>query len=130
MDVEPEAWVRPNTTKRLDKGMFVAQVVGRSMEPKIPDGAFCIFRTPVAGSRTGKTLLVQHRDIHDPETGGSYTVKEFDSSRIKGKEGESRTGTILLHPINREFEPIELTDVNEQEVQVIAELIEVLPGTG
>jgi len=128
MDVEPEAWVRPNTTRRPDKGMFVGQVVGRSMEPKIPDGAYCIFRTPVAGSRTGKILLVQHRDIHDPETGGSYTVKEFDSSRITGKEGEIRTGIILLHPINKEFEPIELTDVNEQEVQVIAELIEVLPG--
>ena len=126
MDVEPEAWVRPNTNKYLDKGMFVAQVVGHSMEPKIPDGAYCIFRAPVAGSRTGKILLVQHRDIHDPETGGSYTVKEFDSSRVQGKEGEQRTGTILLNPVNREFEPIELTEINEDEVKVIAELIEVL----
>ena len=128
MQVEPEAWVRPSSTRHLDQGMFVAQVVGRSMEPRIRDGAYCIFRTPVVGSRTGKILLVEYNDIHDPETGGSYTVKEFDSSRVQGKEGEERTGTILLKPLNPEFQPIELTNVNEAEVRVIAELIELLPG--
>jgi len=128
MEVEPEAWVRPNTTKRLDQGMFVAQVVGRSMESRIPDGAYCIFRGPVAGSRTGKILLVQHNDIHDSETGGSYTVKEFDSRGVQGKEGQERAGTILLKPLNPEFQPIELTGVNKNEVRVVAELTEVLPG--
>lgn len=128
MEVEPEAWVRPNTSKRLDRGMFVVQVVGKSMEPKIPDGAYCIFRAPVTGSRTGKILLVQHRDIHDPETGGSYTVKRFDSTGVAGKEGAIRKGRIRLSPLNPDYQPIELQDTNDDEILVVAELIEILPG--
>ena len=41
---------------RLTDGMFVAHVVGRSMEPLIPDGSLCIFRAPVTGSRKGKRI--------------------------------------------------------------------------
>lgn len=127
-DVEPEAWVRPNTGKRLDRGMFVAQVVGHSMEPRIPDGAYCIFRSPVAGSRSGKIVLVQHHAIDDSETGGSYTVKEFDSREVTGKESGERAGTIYLRPLNQAYAPIELRDVSEGQVRVIAELVEVLAG--
>ena len=49
--------------------MFVAQVVGKSMEPVIPDGAYCLFASPVTGTRQGKTVLVQLRNGADPETG-------------------------------------------------------------
>ena len=45
--------------------------VGRLMELLLPDGAWCLFSGPVEGSRQGKIVLVEHRDIHDPETGGS-----------------------------------------------------------
>jgi len=38
----------------LSEGMFVGQVVGRSMEPGIPDGASCLVRSPVTGSRQGR----------------------------------------------------------------------------
>lgn len=126
IEVEPEAWVRPRASKRLDRGMFVAQVVGRSMEPKIPDGSYCIFRSLVAGSRSGKIVLVQHHAIADPDTGGSYTVKVFDSRAVTGKEADERTGTIYLRPLNPEYEPIELQDASGADVRVIAELVEVL----
>jgi hypothetical protein len=53
-DVEPEDWVVPDTSRRLGPGMFVAQVVGRSMEPLIPNGSWCLFRSPVEGSRQGR----------------------------------------------------------------------------
>jgi superfamily II DNA or RNA helicase len=42
---EPESWfmVEGLTTKRaLSPSMFVAQVTGKSMEPTIPDGAYCL----------------------------------------------------------------------------------------
>jgi SOS-response transcriptional repressor LexA len=119
-------WVEPHTKHQIKEGMFVAQVVGHSMEPRIPDGAYCLFASPVIGSRTGRILLVQHRDIADPETGGSYTVKRFDSSGVRGKDSTERTGTIYLRPLNPEFQPIELKNVPEDEVAVIAELVEVL----
>ena len=105
--------------------MFVAQVVGRSMEPGIPDGAYCLFASPVTGSRQGRTVLVQLRSATDPETGHSYTVKRYESA--KSADGDSwQHARITLKPNNPEFVPIELEDGDEGAVQVIAELVEVL----
>lgn len=117
-------WIEPNTKRKLREGMFVAQVIGHSMEPLIPDGAHCLFAAPVIGSRTGRILLVRHRDISDPETGGSFTVKKFDSADVKGKDTTERTGTIYLRAINLDYDPIVLND--DEGIAVIAELLEVL----
>ncbi len=118
-------WVAVESRHRLRKGMFVAQVVGKSMEPGIPDGAFCLFRAPVEGTRQGKTVLVQLRDATDPETGQRYTVKRYESE--KAAQGDSwQHERITLKPLNPDFEPIVLTGEVEGELQVIAELVEVL----
>ncbi len=118
-------WAEVRSRHRLRPGMFVAQVVGRSMEPTVPDGSWCLFRGPVEGSRQGKTVLVQLRDATDPETGQHYTVKSYRSE--KAKRGESwRHERITLEPANPEFESIVLLGAEEDELQVIAELVEVL----
>ena len=118
-------WVAVESRHGLRQGMFVAQVVGESMDPAIPDGSWCLFRAPVEGTRRGKTVLVQLRDATDPETGQRYTVKRYKSE--KAKEGDSwRHEKITLEPFNPDFEPIVLTGADEGEFQVIAELIEVL----
>lgn len=118
-------WVAVESRPRLRKGMFVAQVVGKSMEPAIPDGAFCLFRAPVEGTRQGKTVLVQLRDAPDPETGQRYTVKRYESE--KAAEGGSwRHERITLKPANHDFEPIVLTGEHEGELQVIAEFLDVV----
>ena len=118
-------WVAVEARLRLRKGMFVAQVVGKSMEPRIPDGSWCLFRTPVEGTRQGKTVLVQLRDDVDPETDQRYTVKRYRSE--KAEEGDSwRHAKITLEPVNPDFDPIVLTGSDEGELQVVAELVEVL----
>jgi SOS-response transcriptional repressor LexA len=126
VDVQPEAWVEPNTNRKLDRGMFVAQVVGHSMEPLIPDGSYCLFRSPVVGSRNGRIVLVQHHEIHDPESGGSYTIKKYESEKILSEDGSWRHTQIKLEPINPAFTPISLNEKSEGEVRVIAEFVEVL----
>ena len=121
------AWTAVDTRHRLRPGMFVAQVVGKSMEPAIPDGSYCLFAAPVAGTRQGKTVLVQLRDATDPETGERYTVKRYESE--KAKHGDSwRHEKITLKPVNPDFGPIVLTDADEGQLQVVAELVEVLRG--
>jgi SOS-response transcriptional repressor LexA len=121
-------WIQLDTNHRLREGMFVSQVVGRSMEPLIPDGSYCLFRTPVEGTRQGKTVLVQLRDIADPETSQRFTVKRYNSD--KASDGESwRHERITLEPLNPDFDPIVLTDAEEGTIQVIAELVEVLSGS-
>ncbi|TDP82933.1 hypothetical protein EV672_105120 [Aquabacterium commune] len=62
--VEQPEWVKPQP------GLFVAQVVGESMNKRIPNGAWCLFRANPQGTRNGKIVVVQHRSISDPETGG------------------------------------------------------------
>jgi len=127
-EVSPEdlKWVEIETGHRLRKGMFVAQVVGKSMEPAIPNGSYCLFRMPVEGTRQGKTLLVQLHEMTDPETGGRYTVKRYQSEKAVSEDGTWRHIKITLKPINPEFKPIEFMADDENEVRVIAELIEVL----
>ncbi|NNC02708.1 S24 family peptidase [Corallococcus exiguus] len=94
--------------------MFVAQVVGRSMEPGIEDGAYCLFAAPVTGSRQGRTVLVQLRDATDPETGHRYTVKRYESK--KARAGDSwRHTKITLKPTNPAYATIVLEDVEEEE---------------
>ena len=118
-------WVAVESHHRLHKGMFVAQVVGKSMEPAIRDGAWCLFRGPVEGTRQGKIVLVQLRDATDPETGQRYTVKRYKSE--KAQDGDTwRHEKITLEPVNPDFKPIVLTGGEEDELQVVAELIDVL----
>ena len=118
-------WVAVESRHRLRKGMFVAQVVGRSMEPAIRDGAWCLFRAPVEGTRQGRIILVQLRDATDPETGQRYTVKRYKSEKAK-KSDSWRHEKITLEPGNPVFAPILLTGADEGEFHVVAELVEVL----
>lgn len=118
-------WLAVETRHRLRRGMFVAQVLGKSMEPAIPDGAYCLFVAPVEGARGGKTVLVQMRDAIDPESGQRYTVKRYESE--KASEGDSwRHTKITLKPVNPDFKPMVLFDEDGGQLQVIAEVLEVL----
>ena len=89
--------------------MFVAKVQGRSMEPEIPDGAYCLFRPPRAGSRQGRRLLVWHSGIDDPMTSGHYTLKVYTSEKASDEDGSWHHTKVVLKPLNPEFEPIVLT---------------------
>jgi len=121
-EVEPAGWTEAPGGLRLTKDMFVAQVVGRSMEPVIPDGAECVFRANVVGSRQGKRVLVENLD--ESEAGGQrYTVKRYVSEK-RAEEDGWRHVRIRLEPLNPEFEAWELEE--GQECRVIAELVCVL----
>jgi len=124
-ELEVETWVKPATSRALQKGMFVARVVGHSMEPRIPDGAYCLFRTPVEGSRQGRIVLAQHRTIADPESGGSYTVKRYRSEKAAA-DGSWKHTRVTLEPLNPAFKPIVIENGAEDEVSVVAEWLEVL----
>ena len=71
--VEQEGWLEVKDIGKLDTKMFVAQVHGRSMEPRINDGDYCVFRSDQVPS-DGDIVLAQYRGPADPETGGAYTV--------------------------------------------------------
>ena len=82
----------------MQPGLFVAQVVGESMNRRIPNGSWCLFRANPAGTRAGKVVVAQHRTIHDPELGGSYTVKLYSSQKVTAADGTWRHTEIQLAP--------------------------------
>ncbi len=96
-DPESVDWVELPPTFRLQEGQFVAQVVGESMNRRIPNGAWCLFAADPGGSRENKIVLVEHRRIEDPDTGGRYTVKRYHSEKVETEEGW-RHGRIVLSP--------------------------------
>ena len=111
-------------------GLFVAQVIGESMNRRIPNGAWCVWKFNPTGSKQGRVVLAQHRDIQDPEHGGTYTVKVYESEKLGTEEGEWRHTRIMLKPSSTDpgFEPIvlEIDSLEEGELRIIAELVKVL----
>ena len=119
---DSDAWVEVPEDLRLTDGMFIAQVVGKSMEPVIPDGSWCVFRAPVVGSREGKRLLVINRE--ESESGGQrYTVKRYRSHKVP-REGDTwEHDSIRFEPLNPDFPA---WDKVGERVAVLAEFVRVL----
>jgi phage repressor protein C with HTH and peptisase S24 domain len=121
MLTEEEDWVRAPEGMRLDRGMFVAHVVGRSMEPRIPDGSLNLFRLHPAGSRQNKILLIERFGVL--EEAARYTVKRYTSVKRHTGEEEWEHERIRLEPLNPEFEAWE---VEPQDFAVVAEWLRVI----
>ena len=126
MEVEAEDWLKAPEDLRLASGMFVARVVGRSMEPLIPEGSLCVFRHSVVGSRQGKLLLIQSRAAS--ESGGEFTVKRYTSRKVEAAEGW-RHERIRLEPLNPDFDAWDLdpSELENGPYRVCGEFLRVLP---
>jgi hypothetical protein len=119
--VEAEGWEEAPAGLRLVREMFVARIAGRSMEPLIPDGSLCVFKTGVTGSRVGRLVLVE-------EIGGRgddrYTVKRYTSEKTHADETWTH-GKIALEPLNPDFPKLKL-EPEEERYRIIAEFVQVL----
>ena len=68
------------------------------------------------------------RDTSDPEHGGRYTVKLYDSEKAPHADGEWRHATVTLRPDSDDarFAPMVFTEAAEGAVNVVAEFVRVL----
>ncbi|MCX2583985.1 DNA/RNA helicase domain-containing protein [Pedobacter sp. MR22-3] len=92
-------WVELPFNLAPQNGYFVCKVVGESMNKRIPNGAYCLFRQDGGGSREGKIVLVQSTAIQDADFGSGYTIKEYHSKKIITDEGWQHS-TINLEPLS------------------------------
>ncbi len=120
--VEEESWEEAPSDLRLTPEMFVARIVGRSMEPQIPDGSLCVFRRGVTGSRQGRLVLVE---ALDSGANDRYTVKRYRSEKSQNAAGEWSHERIRLEPLNPEFAAWDL-DPEEDRYRILAEFVQVL----
>jgi SOS-response transcriptional repressor LexA len=122
MESVEEDWVPVPEGVPAARDLFVAHVVGRSMEPHIPDGSLNLFRFRPVGSRQGKILLIERRGLLD-ET-ARYTVKRYTSAKAYDEASEEwRHVSVRLEPLNPDFEP---WDVEPNDFAVVAEWLRVI----
>jgi DUF2075 family protein len=109
------------------QGMFVAQVVGESMNRQIPNGAWCLFRANPMGTRHGKVVVARHHAIDDPELGGRYTIKRYFSEKRETEDGWTHRRIELRPDSDRpDYQPIVIERAEEGEFAIVAELLAVL----
>lgn len=128
---EPDGWVDMSGASgrsRFDPSMFVARVQGKSMEPFIPDGSYCLFSCNVGGTRQGRVVLARHGGQTDAETGAAFTVKRYFSEKKADPDTDWVHERIVLRSENPEFQPIEIPpdEAESGDFAVVAFCLEVL----
>lgn len=107
--------------RRLSGDLFLVRVSGRSMEPDIPDGALCVFRSYYGGSRKNGIFIVQRMATLDE--GGEFTLKRYSSSKeVRGDAW--RHTQITMHPDNPDYGDWDLRE--DEHYITIAEFVCVL----
>lgn len=116
-------WIQAEGIGKLNRNMFVVQASGHSMEPRIKDGDFCVFRTNPAGSRQGKIVLVQHRNYYDSDYTGAYSIKEYSSAKNYDEFGNWQHEKIELLPLNKDYNPIVINAGEAEDFRIIGEFV-------
>lgn len=116
-------WVAIPDHVRIRPGLFVARVVGESMNRRVPNGAWALFSTEVQGSKQGKIVLAQSREFGDPDDSGRFTLKIYDASKVEGEDGAVYE-RVSLHPASTDprFVRIDI-DLEDEERPVIAAIL-------
>ena len=122
-DVSMLGWIRVNGLGKLNSNMYVVQASGKSMEPRIHDGDFCVFSANPAGTRQGKIVLVQHTNYYDSDYAGAYSIKEYSSKKIHDSLGDWLHEIIELRPLNKNYDIITLTPEDGDEFRVVGAFV-------
>ena len=126
---EELGWMPVPGHVRLTRDHFVARVEGRSMEPTIPDGSYCLFRAERGGTREGKLVLVWHRGCTDPALGGEFSIKKYTSTKTEvPDDGSWSHREIRLQPLNPDpaYSDLVFDPSAEGDLRVVGEFVCVL----
>lgn len=122
-------WVELPMKYTPKKGYFVCRVVGESMNEKIPNGSYCLFKEYTGGTRSGEIVLVQHTKIQHSEFGSGYTVKKYESSK-KENDINWEHIAIKLKPMSDdpEFEDLVFTkeDLELEKLKIVGIFVDIL----
>lgn len=125
--VENCDWVELPDSFKPQHGHFVARVVGESMNKRIPNGSWCLFKANPGGSRNNKVVIVQHQDIQDQDTGASFTVKLYSSEKIVDGDEWQHSRIVLRPDSNIEgYGKLVFDDESAGELNVIGEFVAVI----
>ena len=125
--VEDHEWVELPDSFTAREGHFVARVVGDSMNRRIPNGSWCLFRACPDGTKNNKVVIVHHRDIQDQDTGTSYTIKLYSSEKvIDGEEWQHSRVVLIPASYSNDYEDLVFHGEALVDLRVVGELVAVL----
>lgn len=108
-------------------GYFACKIIGESMNRVIPNGSICLFKEYKGGSRNGKIVLVEYRDIQDQDFNSAFTIKVYSSEKEVSDEGWKHT-SIVLRPnsFDNSFKNIIINEEDGPGMRVVGEFIKIL----
>ncbi len=126
--IEDCDWVELPDSFKPQAGHFVARVVGESMNKRIPNGSWCLFKANPGGSRNNKVVIAQHQDIQDQDTGASFTIKLYTSEKTINDDLWSHK-KIILKPdsYDKNYRELVFDDESSESLKIIGELVAVIP---
>lgn len=118
-----EAPVKSN----LNNDYFACKIIGESMNRVIPNGSICLFKANPEGSRNNKIVLVENRDIQDPDFSSAFTIKTYASEKTITEDYWEHK-SIILRPnsYDKSYKDIIITEDNAQGMRIVGEFVKVL----
>lgn len=125
--IETLGWLRVSVGRKLNRRMFVAQIEGKSMDDGrsgLVDGGYAVFELWPSGTKQLLNVLVRGA-FSDPET-GSYAVKKYLADERDEEGRHRRIALVSLNPDKERYPDIELDVEDEQDVTVVAKVVQAL----
>lgn len=109
---------------RILPGMFIAKVAGESMNRRVPNGTWALFRADPGGTRQGRVVLAERSLLGDAEDSGRYTLKIYDAHKLETADGiEYRSVTLRPDSTDARYTPIEIDLDDPDRPRIIAILM-------
>jgi superfamily II DNA or RNA helicase/HKD family nuclease len=106
---------------------FACKIIGESMNRIIPNGSICLFKIYSGGTRNGKIVLVENRNIQDQDFNSAFTIKTYSSTKEVSEDDWVHTSIILKpNSFDTSFEDILINEDNSEEMRVIGEFVRIL----
>ncbi len=118
------AWAVLTASPPAPRDVFLARVQGESMNRRIPNGAYALFRHGPARGDGSEIVLAQIPEGQDSEF-GAFTVKRYVAER--SADGDARIVRIVLRPDSDrpEFQPLTFEEGAVEVPRVVAVLVDV-----
>jgi len=125
-EVTGTAWVALDDALRARPapGLFVAPAPGAALDPKVPEGAWCLFRRHPRTLPEGRVVVAAHPSIEDPDHGGRWTLRIL-TTELRGDPWPERR--IRLDPATPDprYPSLVLDETEAEELRLVAELVTV-----